>query len=187
MIIVLMGPPGGGKGTQAKTICNGLGIPHLSSGDILRAARAAGTALGKKVAGYMDAGALVPDEIVTEVMLQRADEPDCASGFLLDGFPRTVQQAKDLDAHLAKADRQIDRVVDLRVPREELFRRLRGRAEKENRTDDTDEVVHERLRTYDRQTQPLVDFYGSRPAFRAVDGLGDVETIYQRLQEALAT
>jgi adenylate kinase len=186
MIIVLLGPPGGGKGTQAKTLCKKLGIPHLSSGDILRAARAAGTMVGKKVAGYMDSGALVPDEIVTQVMLQRADQPDCKRGFLLDGFPRTVQQAKDLDAHLARTGRQIDRVVDLRVLREELFRRLRGRAEKENRTDDTDEVVQERLRTYDRQTQPLVDFYGRRPAFRAVDGLGDIEAVSQRLQEALA-
>lgn len=181
-----MGPPGGGKGTQAKTLCESLGIPHLSSGDILRAARAAGTELGKKVAGYMDRGALVPDEIVTQVMLQRTDQPDCKPGFLLDGFPRTVKQAQDLDAHLAEAGRQIDRVVDLRVAREELIRRLRGRAQKENRTDDTDAVVQERLRTYDRQTQPLVDLYHTRPVFRAVDGLGSIEEVQTRLHEALA-
>ncbi|MGQ9576140.1 MAG: adenylate kinase [Thermoguttaceae bacterium] len=181
MRIVFIGPPGAGKGTQAERIVKTYQIAHLSTGDMLRAARDAKTEIGLKAEQYMACGQLVPDDLILAMISQRLEQPDCRSGYLLDGFPRTIAQAEALDAMLARKGTPLDAVLEVDVPEEELFRRLSGRG----RTDDRPEVVRQRLVAYQQQTAPLLDYYGRRGLLRKIDGLGSIDEIFARVQAVL--
>ncbi len=181
MRIVFIGPPGAGKGTQAERLIETYRMAHLSTGDMLRAARDAQTDVGKKADEYMSAGQLVPDEIIVGVIADRLGEPDCQGGYLLDGFPRTIAQAEALDVMLAEKGTPLDVVLELRVPEEELFTRLAGRG----RADDTPDVIRQRLVAYRQQTEPLLEYYGQRSLLQTVDGLGTVEDIFDRSKAVL--
>jgi adenylate kinase len=182
MRIVFLGPPGAGKGTQAVRVAKRLGVPHLSTGDMLRDATRRGTALGREAAEHMNAGRLVPTELVQLLVVDRLAQPDCAPGYLLDGFPRTVEQAENLEQMLAKQGSAIDVAVNLDVAEGELLTRLASRG----RTDDAEEVVRERLRHYDNLTKPLVDHYRRRGVLREVDGLGTPDAVFERIMAAVA-
>jgi adenylate kinase len=213
MNLILLGPPGAGKGTQASSMVKDYGVPQISTGDALRAAVKAGTDQGKRAKKFMDAGELVPDEVVIGIVGERIKEPDCADGFLLDGFPRTTSQADALAEMLTKAGRAIDHVVCIQVEKEEVVERLSGRrscracgyphhvrfnppekdgicdkcgGELYQRDDDREEAIRQRLETYESQTQPLIDYYRERNLLRPVDGRGDVGIIYGRIRSALA-
>jgi len=177
MKVVFLGPPGAGKGTQAERFAAARGIPHISTGAMLRDAVAAGTELGRKAQEFMESGALVPDEVMAGVVSERLAAADCAAGFLLDGFPRTLPQAE----LLAGRGVGLDHVVLFDVPAAEVERRLMGRG----RSDDTPETVRTRIETYTRQTEPLVAHYRGRGVLRAVDGVGSVDEVYGRLEEAV--
>lgn len=181
MKIVFIGPPGAGKGTQAEGMIEKYKLAHLSTGDMLRAARDAQTEVGKKADEYMSSGQLVPDEIIVEIIKERLAEPDCQGGYLLDGFPRTIAQAEALDKMLADKGTPLDVVLELKVPEEELFKRLAGRG----RADDTPEVIKQRLVAYRDQTSPLLDYYGKAGLLKSIDGLGTVEEIFDRVQAIL--
>jgi len=181
MRIVFIGPPGAGKGTQAQRLIQTYGLAHLSTGDMLRAARDAQTPVGRKAEQYMSTGQLVPDEIIMAIIAERLAQPDCQTGYLLDGFPRTIAQAEALDAMLAQQQTPLDAVLELQVPEEDLFRRLAGRG----RTDDTPEVIRQRLVAYRKQTEPLLAYYGRRGLLRRIDGLGTVDEIFQRAKAVL--
>ena len=183
MILILLGPPGAGKGTQAASIIEKHGIPQLSTGDMLRAAVAAQTPVGKKAQAIMDSGNLVSDEIVAAIVEERIEEDDCEKGFLLDGFPRTVAQAEMLDAMLVKKERALDAVIELRVDESALLDRLRNRiaetaAKGENvRKDDNEETFKHRLEVYREQTAPLIPYYENQGKLAVLDGMGSVEAI----------
>jgi adenylate kinase len=164
--VVLLGPPGAGKGTQAQLLSARLGVPAISTGDMLREAVAAGSELGRRVEGIMAAGELVDDELMAEVVRDRLAKPDTAAGYLLDGYPRTLPQAKTLEGILQESGRQLDAVVMVDVPVDELVRRslLRGRA------DDTEEVIRERQRVYREKTEPLIGYYRQLGVLREIDG-----------------
>ena len=181
MRIIFIGPPGAGKGTQAERIIARYGLAHLSTGDMLRAARDAGTPIGLKANEYMSKGELVPDDVIIGVIAERLAKDDCSAGYLLDGFPRTVPQAEALDAMLAKMGVRLDTVVELAVPEEELFQRLAGRG----RADDNPEVIRQRLIAYRNQTAPLLDYYQKQSLLRPVDGLGTVDEIAGRVTTIL--
>jgi adenylate kinase len=181
MRIVFIGPPGAGKGTQAERLVATYGLAHLSTGDMLRAARDAQTEVGRKADRYMSAGALVPDEIIMAIVAERLKQPDCRNGYLLDGFPRTIAQAEALDAALAKQGTSLDVVLQLQVPEEELFRRLAGRG----RADDTPEVIRQRLVAYRQQTEPLLEYYTRRGLLKSIDGMGTVDEIFERAKAVL--
>jgi adenylate kinase len=181
MRIVFIGPPGAGKGTQAERLIAAYGMAHLSTGDMLRAARDAKTAVGLKADKYMSSGALVPDEIIVAIIAERLGQSDCRQGYLLDGFPRTIAQAEALDKMLAEKCTPLDVVLELRVPEEELFRRLAGRG----RADDTPEVIRQRLAAYRKQTEPLLEYYGRRGSLQTIDGLGTVNEIFSRAKAVL--
>ena len=181
MRIVFIGPPGAGKGTQAALVVSRYGIAHLSTGDMLRAARDAQTELGKLADQYMAAGQLVPDEIILKIVQERLRADDCRRGYLLDGFPRTLAQAEALDRMLSQDGTPLNVVLELRVPEEELFRRLSGRG----RSDDKPEVIRQRLVAYRQQTEPLLDYYQRRGLLQTIDGLGTVEEIFHRIQQVL--
>jgi len=181
MRLVFIGPPGAGKGTQAERIIETYRLAHLSTGDMLRAARDARTPIGVKAEQYMSQGQLVPDDIIVAIIEERLQKPDCQQGFLLDGFPRTLPQAEALDRMLTQAGTPLDVVLELRVPEEELFRRLSGRG----RADDKPEVIRQRLVAYRQQTEPLLDYYGKAGLLASVDGLGTVEEIFARLRTHL--
>lgn len=181
MRIVFIGPPGAGKGTQAERMIGKYKLAHLSTGDMLRAARDAHTEVGKKAEEYMSGGQLVPDEIIVEIIRERLGEPDCQQGYLLDGFPRTIAQAEALDKMLAEKGTPLDVVLELKVPEDELFQRLAGRG----RADDTPEVIKQRLVAYRDQTSPLLDYYGKAGLLQSIDGLGTVEEIFDRVQAIL--
>jgi adenylate kinase len=181
MRIVFIGPPGAGKGTQAERMISTYRLAHLSTGDMLRAARDARTPVGLKAESYMSTGQLVPDEIIVSIIEERLRAADCRQGYLLDGFPRTIAQAEALDAMLEKQGTPLDVVLELQVPEEELFRRLAGRG----RADDTPEVIRQRLVAYRQQTEPLLDYYGKRGLLTSVVGLGTVDEIFGRIQESL--
>jgi adenylate kinase len=210
--LILLGAPGAGKGTQAQRLSARFGIPQISTGDMLRAARREGTPLGKKAEEYMTKGQLVPDEVVIGLVEERLAQPDAKPGFILDGFPRTIPQAQALDRVLEKLGRQQIRVVDVRVPEATLIERLGGRLScpKDGasyhikftppkqagvcdscgtalitRADDQPEAISQRLREYHDKTAPLVDYYQSAGLLRTVDGVGELEVVLQRVVQAL--
>ncbi|MDO4573799.1 MAG: adenylate kinase [Planctomycetia bacterium] len=181
MRLVFIGPPGAGKGTQAEFLIKKYHPAHLSTGDMLRAARDAGTEVGLKANEYMSTGQLVPDQVIVDIIKERLAQPDCSEGFLLDGFPRTIAQAEALDEMLKAAGTPLDVVLELRVPEEELFTRLAGRG----RADDTPEAIKTRLVGYRNQTSPLLDYYGKKGLLKTIDGLGTVEEIFARIEKEL--
>jgi adenylate kinase len=183
--LLLLGPPGAGKGTQALRLVQRLGIPQVSTGDMLRAAVAAGSEVGRQAKSYMDAGKLVPDAVVIGVAEQRLGRPDAKAGFILDGFPRTVAQAEALDRMLPKLGVVLERCVALRVDEQQLVTRLLRRAEIEGRSDDNEHAIRERMREYDEKTKPLIEYYRSRGVLREVDGLGTVDEVARRIERAL--
>ncbi|MGD9959098.1 adenylate kinase [Nocardioides sp.] len=187
MRLIIMGPPGAGKGTQAKTIAGHFGIPAISTGDIFRANVSAGTPLGVEAKRFMDAGEYVPDEITNLMVRNRIDEEDAVPGFLLDGYPRTLQQVEELDGMIAFTGHSLDTVLVLAVDDEELVQRLLQRAQSEGRADDTEEVIRRRQELYNEQTAPLIDVYRERGLLLEVDGMGEVDDVTERLFEALAT
>jgi len=179
--LILMGPPGAGKGTQAQFLVERHGIPQISTGDMLREAVASGSEIGKRAKEIMDRGDLVPDEVVIEIVRQRLGRDDCGAGFILDGFPRTREQAVALDELLADLGRAAVRVVALEVPEDELMRRILSRGE--GRADDNEETVRKRLEVYRSSTEPVIDHYGD--AVCRIDGLGTLEAIRARVERAL--
>lgn len=190
MRVVLLGPPGAGKGTQAEIIAGQLGVPAISTGDIFRANVSGQTDLGKQAKVYMDAGDLVPDEITVAMVQDRLAEPDAKAGFLLDGFPRTILQAEQLRESLTELGQRLDRVLELAVDEEELVRRLSGRrmlvdGEWVQRDDDKPETVRHRLRVYGEQTAPLSGFYEQEGLLARIEAIGAVEEVTERAMAAL--
>jgi len=186
MRLLLMGPPGAGKGTQSAALAARYGIPAIATGDIFRSQVAERTPLGVTAQGYMDRGEYVPDEVTNAMVAVRLGAPDCTSGFLLDGYPRTAEQVAELDAMLAATGTALDAVVVLAVDTEELVERLVRRAGLEGRTDDTEPVIRRRQEVYAEQTAPLVALYAARGLVREVDGTGTVVEIAARIDAALA-
>ncbi|MBW1975613.1 MAG: adenylate kinase [Deltaproteobacteria bacterium] len=212
MNIILLGPPGAGKGTQAKRMIDRYGIPQISTGDMLRAAVQAGTPLGLEAKKYMDAGQLVPDEVVVGLVKERIQQDDCKKGYMLDGFPRNVSQAETLDKMLSELGQKIDHVVCIEVPEDELVKRLTGRrtcrqcgagyhvifdppkkdgvcdkcgGELYQRDDDNEETVKSRLKVYKEQTEPLIEYYEKQGKLRRIDGVGSIDEIFNRIVAVL--
>jgi adenylate kinase len=185
MRIVLLGAPGSGKGTQAKRLKVELGVAHISTGDLLRAAVKAGTPLGVKAKAVMEAGQLVSDDIVLGLLEERLAEPDTKSGFILDGYPRNLAQANALDALLTRVGQPLEAVVKLNVPDAAIVKRCETRFEQEHRADDNPETVHKRLAVYAEQTAPVADFYAQRGLLTEIDGVGAIEAIGDRVLAAL--
>jgi adenylate kinase len=185
MRMILMGPPGAGKGTQAKYVADKFGIPAISTGDIFRANVSQGTELGIEAKRYMDAGEYVPDEVTNRMVRNRIDEPDAEPGFLLDGYPRTLAQVEELDGMISFTGHRLDAVVVLTVDQDELVGRLLQRAKTEGRADDTEEVIRRRQEVYAEQTEPLIDVYRDRGLLIEVDGLGEIDEVTERIFSAL--
>jgi adenylate kinase len=181
MRIILIGPPGAGKGTQCQRLIEHLRVPHLSTGEMLRAAVRAGTPEGIQAARFMAEGQLVPDEIIVGMVTKRLEAPDCRDGCLLDGFPRTLPQAATLDELLERRAMSVDGVIELAVPRDELIRRMLAR----KRADDNPEIFSKRIASFEVQTAPLLDYYAKQGKLESVDGLGTADEIFERVQEAL--
>ncbi|HET7900311.1 MAG TPA: adenylate kinase [Candidatus Nanopelagicales bacterium] len=181
MRIVLMGPPGAGKGTQAVVLAERLGVPHISTGDIFRANVAGGTPLGIEAQKFMDAGEYVPDSVTNAMVRDRLGEADAAAGFLLDGYPRTVAQVDELADILASHGVALDRVVELTVDVDEVVGRLLKRAAEQGRSDDTEDVVRRRLEIYFEQTAPLIAAYEAQGLLTRVDGMGAIEVVTGRV------
>ncbi len=177
MRLILFGPPGSGKGTQAAALAEKYSVPHISTGDIFRAAVASGTPVGLRAKSYLDQGELVPDTVVVDMIEERLAEPDMANGWLLDGFPRTLPQANALDELLSKIQQSLDAVVNLMVPDSILVERLMGRGRK----DDTEAVIRRRLEVYHEQTAPLIHFYRDRNQLIDIDGVQSVEQVTQSI------
>ena len=175
--LVFLGAPGAGKGTQAADLAKASGVPHLSTGEMMRAAAAAGSPVGLKVKPFLDSGKLAPDDVTWGVISARLDQPDCAAGFILDGFPRTLPQGERLDAKLTEGAKPLTHVVYFDVPQEELLRRLLSRG----RSDDTLDVVRERLRNYETLTAPLIAWYRGKGLLRSIDGAGTPAEVHARL------
>ena len=185
MRIILMGPPGVGKGTQAQNIIEKFEILHLSTGEILRAEVGGNTELGKKAKEFMDAGKLVPDELLLNMMENRLQQKDCKKGYLLDGFPRTIPQADGLESILNKINHKINYVISLTADETELVNRLVLRGKESGRSDDTEKVIRERQQVYWELTSPLLDFYRERKLLKEVDGLGTISEITNRILKVL--
>ncbi|WP_216210464.1 adenylate kinase [Amycolatopsis aidingensis] len=177
--LVLVGPPGAGKGTQAVALSERLGVPHISTGDLFRAHVGEQTPLGKEAKRYLDSGELVPDSVTNEMVRERLTDPDAKAGFLLDGFPRNTKQAEVLGQILAEADTALDAVIQLEVPEDVLVQRLLGRG----RSDDTEDVIRRRQQVYQSETAPLLEYYAD--ILIKVDGVGDVGEVSTRVVEAL--
>lgn len=185
MRLVLFGAPGSGKGTQATRLTERLGVPHISTGDLLRAEIKAGSDLGNKAKDLMDAGQLLPDDIMLGIIEHRLGEPDAKPGFILDGYPRNLAQADALDVVLARIGQPLDVVVKLDVPDEAIVGRCEVRFEKEGRPDDNPETVKRRLGIYADQTAPVADFYKQRGKLKVVDGVGELDAVTQRVLDVL--
>jgi adenylate kinase len=183
--LLLLGPPGAGKGTQAERLVKALGIPQISTGDMLRAAAKAGTPIGRQAQGYMERGELVPDAVVIGVAGERLRHADAQHGFILDGFPRTAGQAEALDRMLEQLGVRLERCVALLLDEETLVERLLRRAAIEGRSDDNDATIRKRMAVYRESTQPLVDYYRRRGVLVEVDGEGSIEAVAKRIGEAL--
>lgn len=183
MRLLIMGPPGAGKGTQAAMICEEFGIPHVSTGDLFRLNLLQGTALGQEAKKYMDAGEYVPDSVTNGMVRERLKDADTQVGFLLDGYPRTVAQVAELDGMLST--KPLDRVIELTADIDVVVKRLLGRALEQGRSDDTEDVIRRRLEIYQEQTAPLISLYKSRGLLVQVDGLGSVEDVTARISAAL--
>jgi adenylate kinase len=187
MRLVLLGAPGSGKGTQAARLKTALGVPHISTGDMLRAAVAAGTPMGLKAKAVMEAGQLVSDDILLGMLEDRLAQADAGAGFILDGYPRNLAQADALDHLLAKIGQPLDAVIKLEVPNEAIIGRCEIRFKAEGRADDNPETVRKRLAIYADQTAPVADFYASRGKLQAVDGVGELDEVTARIRRALAS
>ncbi|MGQ9755844.1 MAG: adenylate kinase [Desulfotomaculales bacterium] len=212
MNLLIMGPPGGGKGTQAEVLVRELGVTHISTGDMFREAVKEGTEMGKKAKEYMDKGQLVPDEVVIGMVKERLSRPDCARGFLLDGFPRTLAQAEALDTTLKEMGIKLDAVININVPREAILERLTGRrvcrscgatyhvkynppkvegkcnncgGELYQRSDDTEETVNKRLDVYEAQTQPLIEYYAKQGLIKDINGNQDIKKVSEDMLASL--
>ncbi|MBD1895404.1 adenylate kinase [Coleofasciculus sp. FACHB-129] len=183
--LIFLGPPGAGKGTQAHILAQELEIPHVSTGDILRNAKAAGTELGLKAKSYMDRGELVPDALILDLVRDRLTQTDAQSGWILDGFPRNVSQATFLDELLQKLDQVSDYVLNLEVADEVLVDRMLERGRKQGRTDDTEEVIRHRLEVYRNQTAPLIDFYKQRQQLVSINGDRSLEEVTSALKQVV--
>ena len=192
MRLILLGPPGAGKGTQAQRLVEKHGIPQLSTGDMLRAAVQAQTDVGKRAKAVMDAGELVSDEIVNAIVAERIDQPDCANGFILDGYPRTLAQADAVEAMLAKRGIALDAVIELVVDDKALVGRIVRRAEEAKaagqpvRKDDNPEVFEERLREYYKKTAPLIGYYHAKGMLKGVDGMAPIDDVTRQIDALLA-
>jgi adenylate kinase len=183
MRLLIMGPPGAGKGTQATVIAEKLGIPHISTGDLFRFNLSQGTPLGIEAKKFMDAGEYVPDSVTNDMVRDRLSHDDANAGFLLDGYPRTVAQVEELDAMLGSE--KLDTVLVLTANTDEVVARLLNRAHEQGRADDTEDVIRRRLEVYEEQTAPLIDVYTSRGSLVTVDGLGTVDEVSARIFAAL--
>jgi adenylate kinase len=185
MNIILLGPPGAGKGTQGQQLSATYSIPQISTGDILRAAVRAETPLGQKAKSYMDRGALVPDTVMIGIVRERLAQDDTRKGFILDGFPRTIAQAEVLEQMLRDEGQTIDHVISIEAPEEDLLQRLSGRRGIEGRQDDTEDAIRQRLEVYRRETAPLIGYYQRHRLLRPINGVGMVEEIFQRITAIL--
>jgi adenylate kinase len=184
--LIILGPQGAGKGTQAAVVADKFAIPHISTGDIFRANIAEQTPLGIEAKKYTDAGELVPDEVTNAMVKKRLEESDAERGFLLDGYPRTAAQSEVLDAFLSSRGESLDAVIELAVEESQLLERLAKRASEQGRTDDTDEAIRRRLDIYRESTAPLIDYYRGRGLLRTVDGLGSIDDVSARILAALS-
>ncbi|MDF1702162.1 MAG: adenylate kinase [Planctomycetota bacterium] len=180
MRLILLGPPGAGKGTQAARVCDAHGLVHLSTGDLLRAAVGAGTDLGKEAKAFMDAGNLVPDTLVLALVRERLEQPDAAAGFLLDGFPRNVSQAEALAADLG--DRGVEKVIHMKLEDEEIVQRLLARG----REDDTEAVIRNRLEVYSNETAPLIAHFDGQGLLVTIDAQGSMDEVFDRIAGVLS-
>ncbi|WP_194397488.1 adenylate kinase [Microbacterium atlanticum] len=183
--LLIVGPQGSGKGTQGVRIAEAFGIPAVSTGDVFRGAVADGTDLGLQVKAIIEAGDLVPDELTSAVVRDRLSQEDAAGGFLLDGYPRNVAQVMHLDEFLEGRDETLDAVIELAVPREESIARIGLRAQEQGRTDDTEEVIANRLAIYERETAPILEVYRTRGIVDSIDGVGSLDEITDRIVAAL--
>jgi adenylate kinase len=183
--ILLLGPQGAGKGTQGMLISAEYGIPHIATGDMLRAAMTAGTPLGKAVQPIYDAGQLVPDDLMTDLIRERLNQDDTREGFVLDGFPRTAVQAEALDETLEEIERPLNIVLEFQLPEAVSLQRLRRRADEEGRVDDTEEAIRTRLRLYHQETEPLIEHYRTRGILVGIPAARSVEDVFAEIQKAL--
>jgi len=183
--ILLIGPPGAGKGTQAALLAKHFGIPAISTGDIFRENVRNETPLGLEAKAFMDRGEYVPDSLTNALVRDRLNQEDAVNGFLLDGYPRTIDQVEELDDILQETEKKLDVVVQLTAESEELLRRLSGRAEEQGRSDDTPDVIKRRLDVYEEQTAPLIDIYAFRSLVAKVNGLGEIADVTKRIIEVL--
>ena len=185
MYLILIGPPGAGKGTQAKILEQEYGLKQLSTGDMLRAEIAAGSDLGKKAKAIMDAGNLVSDDIMVDMIAKRIEQADCAKGVIFDGFPRTIAQAEALKKMLAERGQEVSVMLDLDVPEEELMKRLIKRGQESGRADDNEETIKKRLVVYHSQTAPLIDWYKQDGKYQHIQGFGVLEEIFADVCKAI--